>query len=59
MGFFARWRIHKQVAAHSQVEVSEKDGVRRMHLGTDTVQSAMRVNDPFALEVSYAASASI
>ena len=53
MGFFARWRIHKQVAAHGQVEVSEKDGVRRMHLGTDTVQSAMRVNDPFALEVAY------
>ena len=53
MGFFARWRIHKQVAAHGRVEVSEKDGVRRMHLGTDTVQSAMRVNDPFALEVAY------
>jgi len=53
MGFFARWRIHKQVAAQGQVEVSEKDGVRRMHFATDTVQSAMRVNDPFALEVAY------
>ncbi len=53
MGFFARWRKHKQVAAHGQVEVSEKDGVRRMHLGADTVQSAMRVSDPFALEVAY------
>jgi spermidine synthase len=53
MGFFARWRLHKQVAAYGRVEVSEKDGVRRMHLGTDTVQSAMRVNDPFALEVAY------
>ena len=53
MGFFARWRIHKRVAAHGQVEVSERDGVRRMHLGTDTVQSAMRVNDPLALVVAY------
>lgn len=53
MGFLARWRIHKKVAANGQVEVSEKDGVRRMHFGTETVQSAMRVDDPFALEVGY------
>lgn len=53
MGFLARWRIHKKVVARSQVEVSEKDGVRRMHFGSETVQSAMRVNDPFALEVGY------
>ena len=53
MGFFAKWRIHKQVRAQGQVEVSERDGVRRMHFGTATVQSAMRVNDPFALEIAY------
>lgn len=53
MGFLARWRIHKKVAANGQVEVSEKDGVRRMHFGTETVQSAMRVDDPFALEIGY------
>jgi len=53
MGFLARWRIHKKVAANGHVEVSEKDGVRRMHFGTETVQSAMRVDDPFALEVGY------
>ena len=53
MGFLARWRIHKKVAASGQVEVSEKDGVRRMHFGTETVQSAMRVADPFALEIGY------
>ena len=53
MGFLARWRIHKKVAESSQVEVSEKDGIRRMHFGTDTVQSAMRVDDPFGLEVAY------
>jgi len=53
MGFFAKWRIHKAVRAGGQVEVSEKDGVRRMHFGSDTVQSAMRINDPCALEVAY------
>ena len=53
MGFLARWRIHKKVAANGRVEVSEKDGVRRMHFGTETVQSAMRVDDPFGLEVAY------
>ncbi|MBT9614174.1 MAG: polyamine aminopropyltransferase [Burkholderiales bacterium] len=53
MGFFAKWRIHKAVRAGGQVEVSEKDGIRRMHFGSDTVQSAMRINDPCALEVGY------
>ena len=53
MGFFAKWRIHKRVQAGGQVEVSEQDGVRRMHFGNATVQSAMRVADPFALEISY------
>lgn len=53
MGFFARWRTHKKVTAHGRVEVSERDGVRRMHLGGDTVQSAMRVNAPDALEIAY------
>ena len=53
MGFLARWRIHKKNTANNKVEVSEQDGVRRMHFGTKTVQSAMRVNDPFALEVAY------
>ena len=53
MGFLARWRIHKKVATNGRVEVSEKDGVRRMHFGTETVQSAMRVDDPYGLEVGY------
>lgn len=53
MGFFARWRTHKKVTAHGRVEVSERDGVRRMHLGGDTVQSAMRVNAPDTLEIAY------
>lgn len=53
MGFFAKWRVHKAVRDGAQVEVSEKDGVRRMHFGSDTVQSAMRINDPLGLEIAY------
>ncbi len=53
MGFFAKWRIHKEAREQGRVEVSEKDGVRTLHLGGDTVQSAMRVNAPFELELAY------
>lgn len=53
MGFFAKWRVNKQVTAHGKVEVSEQRGVRTLHLGSETVQSVMRVNDPTALEASY------
>ena len=36
------------------VDVSETDGVRALHLGSATIQSAMRIREPFALEpVSY------
>lgn len=35
------------------VEISEKKGVRYLHLGGDAVQSAMRVRDPYALELEY------
>lgn len=35
------------------VEVRERHGVRTLHLDTDTVQSAMRVERPDALELSY------
>jgi spermidine synthase len=37
----------------TDVEVSEVDGVRALHLGSTTVQSAMRVSAPFELELSY------
>ena len=53
MGFFAKWRIHKQAREQGRVEVSEKDGVRTLHLGGDTVQSAMLVNAPFDLKLAY------
>ena len=35
------------------VDVSELDGVRALHLGSITIQSAMRIKDPFALELAY------
>ena len=33
--------------------MSEKDGVRSLHLGSSTVQSAMRISDPIELVLSY------
>jgi spermidine synthase len=53
MGFFAKWRIHKQAREQGRVDVSEKDGVRTLHLGGDTVQSAMWVSAPFDLKLAY------
>jgi len=35
------------------VEVSEKGGVRFLHLGSSAVQSAMRIRDPYGLELEY------
>lgn len=40
-------------AADETVYVSEADGVRSLHLGSATIQSAMRIRDPFALELTY------
>ncbi len=53
MGFFSRRKIHKSVAEHGVVDVSEQDGVRSLHLGSDTVQSSMRLSAPNALELHY------
>lgn len=39
--------------ADEAVEVSESEGVRSLHLGSVTIQSAMRIRDPFALELTY------
>lgn len=50
---YARFRIHKQAAARDGVEVSERNGVRYLHLGSETIQSAMRLARPNDLELSY------
>lgn len=52
MRFFKR-RIHKAVSDLDTVEISEQNGVRYLHLGNDTVQSAMRIATPNALELTY------
>jgi spermidine synthase len=46
-------RLHKGIADRSSVEVSERNGVRYLHLGSTTIQSAMRVARPNDLELSY------
>jgi spermidine synthase len=53
VGFFSKWRTHKAVGEQGVVDVSERDGVRFLHLGSDTVQSAMRVKAPNELELAY------
>lgn len=45
--------IHRSVSDDSSVDVSESNGVRSLHLGNSTVQSSMRLNDPYALELTY------
>lgn len=38
---------------HDPVEISERNGVRFLHLGGAAIQSAMRLRDPYALELEY------
>lgn len=45
--------VHRALAENGSVDVSERDGVRYLHLGSDTIQSAMRLKDPYALELRY------
>src|SRR5688572_31951776 len=52
MNFFARWRLRK-IATDDAVYVTEKFGVRSLHIGSDTIQSAMRLARPNDLELSY------
>lgn len=40
-------------SVNDTVDVSEINGVRALHLGSRTVQSAMRIREPFALELTY------
>jgi spermidine synthase len=47
------WRIRKPAEDAETVYISEKFGVRALHIGSDTVQSAMRIAAPNDLELSY------
>jgi len=47
------WRIRKPAVDAETVYISEKFGVRALHIGSDTVQSAMRIAPPNDLKWSY------
>lgn len=53
MRFFPRQQAKAGKPGAEPVEVSEKGGVRFLHLGSSAVQSAMRMRDPYALELEY------
>lgn len=53
MKLFQAWRIRRPQADNESVYISEKFGVRTLHIGSDTVQSAMRIARPNDLEVAY------
>jgi spermidine synthase len=52
MSFFSRWR-RRSVADAGSVYVTEKFGVRSLHIGSDTIQSSMRIARPNDLELAY------
>jgi spermidine synthase len=53
MKFFAQWRLRKPAEDAETVYVSERRGVRSLHIGSDTVQSSMRLARPNDLELAY------
>lgn len=53
MKFFRNWLTGKSAADIESVYVSEKFGVRALHIGSATIQSAMRMTRPDELEISY------
>jgi spermidine synthase len=53
MKFPQSWRVRKPETDNESVYISEKFGVRTLHIGSDTVQSAMRIARPYDLEVVY------
>lgn len=52
MNWFNRKPAGRRAHAES-VEVSEQGGIRSLHIGSDTIQSSMKVSDPVALVLSY------
>jgi len=53
MKFLAKWRVRKPAEDEETPYVSERYGVRTLHIGSDTIQSAMRLARPIDLELSY------
>ncbi len=48
-----QWRLRKPADDDETVYISERNGVRMLHIGSDTVQSAMRLSRPNDLELAY------
>ena len=48
-----KWKLGLRKPRKASVEVSEQDGVRSLHLGSETVQSSMKLADPFELVLAY------
>jgi spermidine synthase len=53
MNFLAKWRVRKPADDSETVYISERYGVRSLHIGSDTIQSSMRLARPNDLELSY------
>jgi len=53
MRLLPKWRARKPANDEETVYVSERFGVRSLHIGSDTVQSSMRLARPNDLELSY------
>ncbi len=53
MNLLKNWRIRKPEEDNESVYISEKFGVRSLHIGSDTIQSAMRIAHPNDLEIAY------
>ena len=53
MTILSRFRTNRSLTSTETVEVSEQGGLRSLHLGSDTVQSTMRIADPIELVLSY------
>jgi spermidine synthase len=47
------WRGERRNGADARVQMSEENGIRYLHLGSDTVQSGMRVSAPDELVLAY------
>ena len=45
--------MKRQSTTLSEVNLSEHDGVRYLHLGTEWVQGSMRIDAPFELDLDY------
>jgi spermidine synthase len=39
--------------AHPEISISEEDGIRYLHFGSVWIQGAMRIGDPYHLELDY------